>query len=114
MICSRTPKTDSGAEGDEPQKIEHVPEEAEHGNKTKSGNIITVLANAGQSLEGDDAELVLNPLRLAFETKNLKILDPALDCLHVSAAFTYYYELLLNVFSVVIHMCAYQIESHFA
>lgn len=28
-------------------------------------------------------ELVLKPLRLAFETKNLKIFDAALDCLHV-------------------------------
>ncbi|XP_027369108.1 brefeldin A-inhibited guanine nucleotide-exchange protein 5 isoform X2 [Abrus precatorius] len=53
----------------------------------KSGNINIVLANAGQTLEGADAELVLNPLRLAFETKNLKILEPALDCLHKLIAY---------------------------
>ncbi|KAF7832317.1 brefeldin A-inhibited guanine nucleotide-exchange protein 5 [Senna tora] len=62
-----------------------VGEEAEH---VKSGNNISrVLGNAGQSLEGDDTELVLNPLRLAFGTKNLKILDPALDCLHKIIAY---------------------------
>lgn len=48
-----------------------------------SGAITTTLANAGHTLEGAEAELVLNPLRLAFETKNLKILESALDCLHV-------------------------------
>ncbi|KAF7836855.1 brefeldin A-inhibited guanine nucleotide-exchange protein 5 [Senna tora] len=62
-----------------------VGEEAED---VKSGNNISrVLDNAGQSLEGDDLELVLNPLRLAFGTKNLKILDPALDCLHKLIAY---------------------------
>ncbi|XP_015888964.3 brefeldin A-inhibited guanine nucleotide-exchange protein 5 [Ziziphus jujuba] len=52
-----------------------------------SGTISTVLANAGNTLEGAEAELVLNPLRLAFETKNLKILEPALDCLHKLIAY---------------------------
>ncbi|KAI4344676.1 hypothetical protein L6164_011875 [Bauhinia variegata] len=51
------------------------------------GNITTVLENVGQTLEGADAQLVLNPLRLAFETKNLKILEPALDCLHKLIAY---------------------------
>jgi guanine nucleotide-exchange factor len=32
-------------------------------------------------------ELVLKPLRLAFETKNLKIFDAALDCLHKLIAY---------------------------
>jgi len=41
------------------------------------------LSSAGNTLEGPQAELVLNPLRLAFETKNLKLIEPALDCLHV-------------------------------
>ncbi|XWS57316.1 hypothetical protein CRYUN_Cryun09bG0163300 [Craigia yunnanensis] len=47
-----------------------------------SGTITTALANAGYTLEGSEVELALNPFRLAFETKNLKILEPALDCLH--------------------------------
>ncbi|TYG66962.1 hypothetical protein ES288_D05G041000v1 [Gossypium darwinii] len=52
-----------------------------------SGTITTALANAGYTLEGAEVELVLNPLRLAFETKNLKILEPALDCLHKLIAY---------------------------
>lgn len=52
-----------------------------------SGAITTTLANAGHTLEGAEAELVLNPLRLAFETKNLKILESALDCLHKLIAY---------------------------
>lgn len=45
--------------------------------------IIAALANAGHTLDAAQAELVLKPLRLAFETKNIKLLEPALDCLHV-------------------------------
>ncbi|KAK8550374.1 hypothetical protein V6N13_118893 [Hibiscus sabdariffa] len=52
-----------------------------------SGTITTALASAGYTLEGPEVELVLNPLRLAFETKNLKILEPALDCLHKLIAY---------------------------
>lgn len=49
-----------------------------------SGEGITkTLANAGHSLEGAEMELVLNPLRLAFETKNPKVIELALDCIHV-------------------------------
>lgn len=47
------------------------------------GSITKTLSNAGQSLEGTDAELVLIPLRLAFETKNPKVIELALDCIHV-------------------------------
>ncbi|GAV73997.1 Sec7 domain-containing protein/DUF1981 domain-containing protein/Sec7_N domain-containing protein [Cephalotus follicularis] len=49
--------------------------------------ITTALANAGHTIDGAAVELVLNPLRLAFETKNLKILEPALDCLHKLIAY---------------------------
>ncbi|XP_057506724.1 brefeldin A-inhibited guanine nucleotide-exchange protein 5 isoform X2 [Actinidia eriantha] len=49
--------------------------------------ITTALANAGHALEGAEAELVLNPLRLAFETKNVKVLELALDCLHKLIAY---------------------------
>ncbi|RWW23224.1 hypothetical protein GW17_00012542 [Ensete ventricosum] len=45
--------------------------------------IIAALASAGHTLDRTQAELVLKPLRLAFETKNIKLLEPALDCLHV-------------------------------
>ncbi|KAL6580183.1 Brefeldin A-inhibited guanine nucleotide-exchange protein 5 [Orobanche minor] len=50
-----------------------------------TGNIVSirmVLSNAGHTLSGAEAELVLNPLRLAFETKNTKVVELALDCLH--------------------------------
>lgn len=45
--------------------------------------ITSALACAGHTLEGTQAELVLQPLRLAFEAKNIKLVEPALDCLHV-------------------------------
>ncbi|KAK3023742.1 hypothetical protein RJ639_044407 [Escallonia herrerae] len=64
-------------------------EESEHidSSVVLSGTITTALANAGHSLEGSQAELVLNPLRLAFETKNIKVLELALDCLHKLIAY---------------------------
>lgn len=78
-------ETDGGAEktGTEPGRP-HTAEELEPVGRT--GTITTVLSRAGNSLEGAQAELVLNPLRLAFETKNLKIIEPALDCLHVCSS----------------------------
>lgn len=45
--------------------------------------ITTSLSSAGHILEEVQAEVVLQPLRLAFETKNIKLMEPALDCLHV-------------------------------
>ena len=51
---------------------------------TAEGAVITeALASAGRVLEGPQAELVLQPLRLAVETKHVKLGEPALDCLHV-------------------------------
>lgn len=55
--------------------------------KVERTNITTALANAGHSLEGAETELVLNPLRLAFESKNVKVQELALDCLHVRVCF---------------------------
>ncbi|KAK6136359.1 hypothetical protein DH2020_029889 [Rehmannia glutinosa] len=55
---------------------------------SSSGSITTVLANAGHTLGGAEAELVLNPLRLAFETKNMKVVELALDCLHVALLYS--------------------------
>ncbi|KAH9575107.1 hypothetical protein CY35_01G094700 [Sphagnum magellanicum] len=40
------------------------------------------MAEAGNSLQGFEADLVLLPLRLAFETKEPKLVETALDCLH--------------------------------
>jgi guanine nucleotide-exchange factor len=51
------------------------------------GSINSILSSAGNTLEGAQAELILNPLRLAFETKNLKVMEPALDCLHKLIAY---------------------------
>ncbi|KAF5204476.1 Brefeldin a-inhibited guanine nucleotide-exchange protein [Thalictrum thalictroides] len=51
------------------------------------GAITTALASAGHTLKGTEVELVLQPLRLAFETKNLKLVEPALDCLHKLIAY---------------------------
>jgi hypothetical protein len=47
------------------------------------GSVTKTLANVGRSFKGAEAELVLNPLRLAFETKNPKVIELALDCIHV-------------------------------
>ncbi|KAF9587546.1 hypothetical protein IFM89_004004 [Coptis chinensis] len=41
------------------------------------GAITTALASVGHTLQGGSVELVLHPLRLAFETKNLKLPEPA-------------------------------------
>nr|XP_009397789.1 PREDICTED: brefeldin A-inhibited guanine nucleotide-exchange protein 5-like [Musa acuminata subsp. malaccensis] len=49
--------------------------------------IIAALASAGHTLDRTQAELVLKPLRLAFEMKNIKLLEPALDCLHKLIAY---------------------------
>lgn len=53
------------------------------GPAASSGSVKTTLASAGHTLEGPESELVLNPLRLAFETKSPKVIELALDCLHV-------------------------------
>ncbi|KAA8523374.1 hypothetical protein F0562_009797 [Nyssa sinensis] len=87
------PETDAGAakSGMEPDRLPTVPHTAEGGNISRpvgiSGTFTTALANAGHTLEGAEAELVLNPLRLAFETKNIKVLELALDCLHKLIAY---------------------------
>ena len=54
------------------------------GEAAAAAPITQVLASAGRVLEGTQAELVLQPLRLAFETKHVKLVEPALDCLHVT------------------------------
>lgn len=79
----------SGEESDQTPSVSHTAEQAEHmGRSAVTGGLITTaLATAGHTLEGDEAELVLNPLRLAFETKNVKILELALDCLHKLIAY---------------------------
>ncbi|KAL6545251.1 Brefeldin A-inhibited guanine nucleotide-exchange protein 5 [Orobanche gracilis] len=57
--------------------------------RRSSGSITTLLENAGHTLGESEAELVLNPLRLAFETKIVKVVELALDCLHVGKLIGY-------------------------
>ncbi|AEE77786.1 HOPM interactor 7 [Arabidopsis thaliana] len=76
----------TGVEADEPQKVTSA-EVAQQASQSKSETINVSLANAGHTLGGAEVELVLKPLRLAFETKNLKIFDAALDCLHKLIAY---------------------------
>lgn len=82
-------ETEGGAAEKGPQGVQLPAEHTEHVGKTAgaSGGVAAALANAGHSLDGAEAELVLNPLRLAFETKNLKLMESALDCLHVCTFF---------------------------
>ncbi|XP_065620356.1 brefeldin A-inhibited guanine nucleotide-exchange protein 5 [Quercus suber] len=63
------------------------PQDESSGEIESAGSVNAVLSSAGNTLEGPQAELVLNPLRLAFETKNLKLIEPALDCLHKLIAY---------------------------
>lgn len=88
------PETDDGivqaeVEADTTPSASHDTEEAENVGAVvaSGGNVKTTLASAGHTLEGAESELVLNPLRLAFETKNPKVLELALDCLHKLIAY---------------------------
>ncbi|KAD5802636.1 hypothetical protein E3N88_13996 [Mikania micrantha] len=51
------------------------------------GSVTKTLENAGCSLEGAEADLILKPLQLAFETNNPKIIELALDCIHKLIAY---------------------------
>lgn len=77
----------------EPDSAATTSQETAHAGKQvgKTATIKSTLASAGHVLEGSDAELVLNPLRLAFETKNAKVLELALDCLHVCYLDWYFF-----------------------
>lgn len=49
-----------------------------------------------QSADQTPSDLVVVPLRLALQTKQAKLVEPALDCFHVRATIslgglTYYY-----------------------
>ncbi|KAH9804912.1 Brefeldin A-inhibited guanine nucleotide-exchange protein 5 [Citrus sinensis] len=84
-------ETEAGAAEKGTEAVQLPAEQTEHIGKTVgvSGSVATALANAGHTLEAADAELVLNPLRLAIETKNLKLLESALDCLHKLIAYNH-------------------------
>ncbi|RAL43783.1 hypothetical protein DM860_014284 [Cuscuta australis] len=69
-------ETNAGSEG----TVHSIP-------TSPSKTILTALAHAGDTLSVSEAELVLNPLRLAFETKNVKIVELGLDCLHKLIAY---------------------------
>ena len=49
-------------------------------------NAAATMAEAGQRLEGSEAELVVLPLRLAIDSKQSKLIETALDCIHVRGA----------------------------
>ncbi|KAH6769452.1 HOPM interactor 7 [Perilla frutescens var. frutescens] len=78
-------ESDSGAEknemgSDHPTRAESASEDVEP--TSSSGSITTVSEIAAHAQGGADADLVLSPLRLAFETKNIKLVELALDCFH--------------------------------
>ncbi|XP_047330350.1 brefeldin A-inhibited guanine nucleotide-exchange protein 5-like isoform X2 [Impatiens glandulifera] len=79
LICDSIPSSEEAGVGSQSA------DEAEHAKQLSS--VTSILAKAGNTLEGAVAELVLNPLRLAFETKNVKVLELALDCLHKLIAY---------------------------
>lgn len=89
-----------GTEPDQNSTDLHPSDGPEHGEKSAvpSVSITTALASAGHTLGGAEVEIVLTPLRLAFETKNVKILEPALDCLHVCNFLSMSY--LLCIFEI--------------
>lgn len=80
---------ESAIESDHTTTVPQAADGTEQISKAKGErtNITTALANAGHSLEGAETELVLNPLRLAFESKNVKVQELALDCLHKLIAY---------------------------
>lgn len=92
-LLDSSSESDTGAEeselGTQSNTTPSSVEEIEPVGRTTSSNVSArmVLANAGHTLSGTEAELVLNPLRLAFETKNTKVVELALDCLHVCCHF---------------------------
>ncbi|GFP95753.1 brefeldin a-inhibited guanine nucleotide-exchange protein 5 [Phtheirospermum japonicum] len=98
---SGSSEADSGAEKTEGSdlRVQSSAEVVEH--MSSSGSITTVLANAGHTLGEAEAELVLNPLRLAFETKNVKVLDLALDCLHVVFLGVLYSTFKLHILKLI-------------
>ncbi|XP_071723844.1 brefeldin A-inhibited guanine nucleotide-exchange protein 5-like [Rutidosis leptorrhynchoides] len=90
----RSPEAEGGVAkaATEPSQSNAAPNKPDQVEKVKGpvnvcGTITSTLAVAGRTLEGPNVELVLSPLRLAFETKNLKIIEPALDCLHKLIAY---------------------------
>uniref|UniRef100_A0A803M641 SEC7 domain-containing protein n=1 Tax=Chenopodium quinoa TaxID=63459 RepID=A0A803M641_CHEQI len=103
--AAEAPKSEHGS--DEGVDIENVKPDESHG-QTSEGeqqaetsarmniSIATALSNTGQTLEGAEAELVLNPLRLATVLQVLKVLLTAV----ASAKFRVHGESLLGVIRV--------------
>ncbi|XP_024526680.1 brefeldin A-inhibited guanine nucleotide-exchange protein 5 isoform X3 [Selaginella moellendorffii] len=55
--------------------------------RTSSQVAAATMAEAGGTLEVSEADLILLPLRLAIETKQPKLVETALDCLHKLISF---------------------------
>lgn len=89
------PESDDGTaksevEADATPSASHDTAEAESDGApvvASGGSLKTTLGSAGHALEGAESELVIKPLRLAFETKNPKVIELALDCLHKLIAY---------------------------
>ncbi|XP_078429515.1 HOPM interactor 7 isoform X2 [Wolffia australiana] len=89
------PSSETGASSDQSNSVdeqalaseEATPDEQSTSPVENTETITSVLASVGHTLEGVQAELVLEPLRLAFETKNIKLVESALDCLHKLIAY---------------------------
>lgn len=91
MLSISSAAPDNASEGDpstpketDPKSVDATPVSSPAKPSTGQAAAAT-LAEAGHTLEGSEADLVILPLRLAFETKQSKIVESALDCLHVSS-----------------------------
>lgn len=48
------------------------------------------MAEAGHGFDPSESNIILTPLRLALETKQSKLQETALDCIHVSTSPSQY------------------------
>ncbi|XP_074575032.1 brefeldin A-inhibited guanine nucleotide-exchange protein 5 [Curcuma longa] len=91
--AASTAEEESGKDGDDASLKEGdgpvAPTENDSVTKSQESSepIIAALACAGHTLDRAQTDLILKPLRLAFETKNIKLLELALDCIHKLIAY---------------------------
>jgi hypothetical protein len=80
-MCSKQP----GENGADPVGNDNSGKAILPGRRQSAGEgAAATMAEAGHSLQGSESDLVLLPIKLAFETRQPKLVEPALDCLHVS------------------------------
>ncbi|CAM6125431.1 unnamed protein product [Calypogeia fissa] len=78
---STEPPQENGADAVENDGLAKQPIHPARRQSTGEGAAAT-MAEAGHSLQGSESDLVLLPLKLAFDTRQPKLVEPALDCLH--------------------------------